>query len=318
MLDTQARDLDTRPVSLPRIIVGTARMGSPLPDLFVRSSARERAFALLDGMVEIGCAALDLAASYMVGGTERLVGEWLGVRKNRDRLFLISKGGHPLPVIQPHRLTASAVASDLHASLKRLRTERIDLYLLHRDDESAKLEPLVDALKRFEQQGKVGAWGVSNWTHTRIRTLAALAHPSTVAASSPHFSLLEWVRTPWRGCVSIAGDANVEARAFYEKEQLPVIAWSPLGNGFFSDKPRDIATYASPVNVARRGRAEILAKEHGRTASQIALAYLFSQPFPVSAVIASSTRVHMKSNLDATSVRLSSDDLRWLETGSGK
>jgi aryl-alcohol dehydrogenase-like predicted oxidoreductase len=279
---------------------------------------------LLDGILELGCSAFDVAASYRVGGTERLIGGWIASRRNRDRLFLISKGAHPYPIVQPHRLNPQALSADLHASLKRLRTERVDLYLLHRDDENAPLEPLLETLTMFQRQGKLGAWGVSNWTHQRIRALSMLAQSAgvpSVAASSPHFSLLEWVKPPWNGCVSIAGESHSEARAYYETAQLPVLAWSPLGSGFFSPRrgwasaSRSLRTYGSRSNFARRRRAEELAKKYDRSPAQIALAYLYSQPFPVFAVVAASTTQHMMSNLEATSLRLSMNEIRWLEMG---
>ncbi len=266
-----------------------------------------------------GASAFDLAASYQVGGTERVVGDWIASRRHRDRLFLITKGGHPLPVVQPHRLTTKALTDDLHASLRRLRTEQVDLYLLHRDDPTQPLEPLLETLLAFQRSGAIKAWGVSNWSHERIRALDALAGEAkvaSVAASSPHFSLVEWARVPWKGCVSVAGDANRDARAFYARTQLPVLAWSPLGRGFFSS--REAAgdrTYGSTANLARRERAEKLSRKYEVSAAQIALAYLFSQPFPVFAVVAVSSAEKMKGNLGASTLRLPKNEVRWLETG---
>jgi aryl-alcohol dehydrogenase-like predicted oxidoreductase len=314
------------PGGMPRIVVGTSRMGRVFPNPLLAASDREREFELLDGIAGLGCTAFDLAASYQVGGTERLIGAWIASRRNRDRLFLISKGGHPYPIVRPHRINSGALSADLHASLRRLRTDRIDLYLLHKDDETAPLEPILETLTSFQRQGKVDAWGVSNWKHPRIRALAALARSAgvpSVAASSPHFSLLEWERAPWRGSVSIAGAANAEARAYHATEHLPVLAWSPLGGGFFSPHQRGLArwrilrSYGSPSNTARKERAEALARKYACTPAQIALAYLYHQPFPVFAVVAASTVQHMKSNLEATTLRLPPGDIRWLESGEG-
>jgi aryl-alcohol dehydrogenase-like predicted oxidoreductase len=302
---------------VPRIVLGTASLGTVLPDALVSAGSRERAFRHLDAILEAGCPTLDLAASYMIGGTERLVGAWIASRRNRERLTLITKGGHPLPVLQPHRITPRAITDDLHASLRRLRVERVDLYLLHRDDETgAPLDPLLETLAEHQRAGKIGAWGVSNWTHERIAAIDALARTAGVpgaAASSPHFSLLEWRAPPFRGCVSLAGEANREARAFYARTRIPVLAWSPLGHGFFAR--RGGGTYATEANAARRRRAETLAEQHGATAAQIALAYLFHQPFPVFAVVSAGSGEHMKSNLAATSIRLGDDEVRWLASG---
>jgi len=304
---------------LPSIVLGTASLGSVLPDALVSAASREAAFRTLDAMLELGCTALDIAASYMIGGTERLLGAWMASRRNRDKLLLITKGGHPVPVLQPHRLTPRAITEDLHASLRRLRTERVELYLLHRDDPTAALEPLVESLSGHQRAGKIGAWGVSNWTHERLQAIDAIARKADVpgvAASSPHFSLAEWTGVPWKGCISIAGDANRDARAFYERTQLPVLAWSPLGRGFFSSRPGsdDDRIYGSPVNLARRQRAEELGRKQDATAAQIALAYLLCQSFPVHAVVSCSVQ-NMKRNLQARELRLSAAELQWLESG---
>jgi aryl-alcohol dehydrogenase-like predicted oxidoreductase len=295
-------------LAIPRVVVGTARLGSVLPAVFVFKSRGDAAHRQLDALVEAGCMAFDLAASYQLGGTERLIGEWIASRRHRDRLFLISKGAHPYPVVRPNRLQSSAIAADIDASLRRLRTDRVDLYLLHRDFPGAPLEPMVDALRSAHQARKILAWGVSNWTHTRIQAIDQLAREAglpPMAASSPHFSVFEWVRTPWTGSVSIAGPANREARAFYQRTQLHVLAWGPLGSGFLLSDRRGGRFYRSDANLARRQRLYSLAAQHDATPAQIALAYLFHQPFPVSAVVAASTVERMRSNLAATAIHLS-------------
>jgi aryl-alcohol dehydrogenase-like predicted oxidoreductase len=304
---------------VPRIILGTAHLGSVLPDAMVSGTARERAFWHLDRVLEEGCTAFDLAASYLLGGSERLFGDWLSSRRNRDRLFLITKGGHPIPLV-PHRLTPQALGADLHASLRRLRTEHVDLYLLHRDDPTAPLELILATLVAHQRAGKIAAFGVSNWSLPRLRALDALARSSglpSVAASSPQFSLVEWTSPPWKGSASLSGAAQRDARAYHAETQLPVLAWSPLGRGFLSETPGAFGGghYGGPVNQAKKDRAVALAKRYDVTPTQVALAYLFSQPFPVFAVVAASTVEKVHSNLAAATLRLSAADVAWLETG---
>lgn len=304
------------------IVVGTAALGSPLPEALVGARPREHGYRLLDGFLELGLTAFDLAASYMVGGTERLVGGWMASRHNRDQLYLISKGGHPLPVVAPHRLGRAALTADLHASLGRLRTDRIDLYLLHRDDESEPLEALLETLMGFRQKGLIGAWGVSNWTHPRIEALERLTSDGAaepMAASSPQLSLVDWTRPPFPGCVSIAGEGGRAARQLHRRAGLPVLAWSPLGGGYFAvpgPTARSRRVYDRPDNRARRERAAELGRKYGVPAAAIALAYVLSQPFPVHAVIAASTAVGMKRNVDSSALRLAESELSWLESGA--
>jgi aryl-alcohol dehydrogenase-like predicted oxidoreductase len=300
---------------IPRIVAGTARLGFVLPDLLAGRARRDAELRTLDALVDSGCTAFDLAASYQLGGTERLVGQWLASRGHRQKLLLIGKGGHPYPGLRPNRLTADALSADLDASLRRLGVERFDLYLLHRDFPGAPLEPIVETLATAHRAGKIQAWGVSNWTVARIEAIGAVARQAGLpppAASSPHFSLVDWVRPPWTGSVSIAGAANREARSYHQRTQLPVLAWSPLGSGFLTSGA-DRGCYGSAANVARRERVRALARERGCTPAQIALAYLFSQPFPVSAVVRASTGDKMREDLAAAAMRLTPAEVEALE-----
>ncbi len=233
------------------IILGTSHLGSVW-----RTPKSE--FYFLDSVVDAGFRTFDLAASYQIGGTERLFGHWMAARQNRNRLFLISKGGHPHPIIAPNRLTLGALQADLEASLRRLRTDYLDLYLLHRDHPDADLQALADFLVRSKQSGKIKNYGVSNWHHERIQQLGL-----DIAASSPHFSLAAWEKQPWKGCVSIAGGHNQAARDFYTRTQIPVLAWAPL---------------------------------RGTKSPEAALTYLANQPFPVFPIVGSRNLKHLEEN----------------------
>ncbi|HUM10056.1 MAG TPA: aldo/keto reductase [Myxococcaceae bacterium] len=300
---------------IPRVVVGAARLGFVLPDPLARRSWQDREMRTLDSLVEAGCTAFDLAASYQLGGTERLFGRWMASRGVRNRLLLIGKGGHPYLGLRPNRLTPGALSADLHASLRRLGIEQVDLYLLHRDAPGAPLEPIVRMLGAAYREGKIRAWGVSNWSVDRIEGIQAAAQQEglpPIAASSPHFSLVDWVRPPWTGSVSIAGPAGRPGRAFHTRTQLPVLAWSPLGSGFLTSEEAG-GYYASAANVARRERARAMAHARGWSVAQVALAYLFSQPFPVSAVVAASTAAKMRENLAAAELRLTAPEVQALE-----
>jgi aryl-alcohol dehydrogenase-like predicted oxidoreductase len=287
---------------------------------------------LLDAFVDLGCIAFDTAPVYQLGGSERFLGSWSSRRRNRQRLFFITKCAHPNVVLNSSRFNVRAITEDLHASLKRLRTDTIDLYLLHRDEPSVSFAEILDLLASLQREGKIRAFGVSNWTTPRIEEAARYLEArglTPIAASSPHFSLLEWVRRPWRGCVSIAGLREQPARDFHTKSKMPVLAWSPLGRGFVSDRvpesgqPRrfdlqvymSLRSYGTPGNFLRRQRANELALKRGVSAAQIGLAYLFSQPFPVFAIVSSSSLARMRENVSASELRLTPEELAYLETG---
>ncbi|MBL4819307.1 MAG: aldo/keto reductase [Deltaproteobacteria bacterium] len=220
-----------------RIIIGTSRLGSVV-------GTPKRQFKFLDSVVEAGFKTFDLAASYQIGGTERMFGRWIQQNQRRENLFLISKGGHPYPFIS-NRLSILALRADLESSLKRLRTDYLDLFLLHRDHPKADLNAIAEFLVAMRDSGKIKAFGVSNWYHERIAELDI-----DIAASSVHFSKSPWEKPPFKGVVSIAGHKNQPARDFYAETQIPILAWSPvrgLNKEEVQDSLRYLASQKFPV-----------------------------------------------------------------------
>lgn len=304
-----------KPVS--RIVFGTDRLRSRrlswLPD-----RRRERhAYALLDRSLELGYNSFDTARIYE--DSERTLGAWIGTRGNRDDVVVISKGCHPDGSGRP-RLSASAVSQDLHASLKALRTDFIDLYLLHYDDSAARIEPVLEQLNRHIDEGKIAAIGASNWSHDRIEdanTIAAEMGLQPFAASSVQFSLAHWTRPPWPGAVTLGGMSQCSARQWYSIHDLPVLAWSSLARGFFSEPISDFAAtyFSTEENDRRFERARILARQHDVTVAQVALAYVLSHPLGAFAVIGCATHEKLAEDARALSLHLDESTLRWLATG---
>lgn len=308
-----------RPVS--RLVQGTTMIGSH--DL-------DGSFALLDAVVAMGCNTFDSAHIYGNGDSERVLGQWLQARGNRDQLVLLTKGAHPSA--DRRRVTPYDIAADLHDSLARLHTEHIDIYLLHRDDESLPVGPIVEALNEHHTAGRIGLFGGSNWSHERLQAANdyAAEHglvPFTV--SSPNFSLAEQIVPPWDGCLSIGGAAGAEARAWYARSGVAIFAWSSLAGGFFSGRHQrgnqDSFTeefdkgcaraYGYEVNYQRLDRAQALAQQLGVSAAQIALAYVLCQPLPVFPIVGCRTPAEFADNLHATALALTPDQLAWLDTG---
>jgi aryl-alcohol dehydrogenase-like predicted oxidoreductase len=310
-------------------IAGVERPVSRLVQGTVPLDANDRAgsFALLDGVLAAGCNAFDTARHYG-GGREALFGEWVRDRGVRDQIVVIGKGAHHSA--ERRRVTPEDITADLENSLREFGFERIDLYLLHRDDPSVPVGPIVEVLDRHRRSGKIGAYGGSNWTHERIAEAnayaAANAH-APFAASSPNFSLAAWVEPPWDECVSISGPDGAAARDWYAREQLPVVPWSSLAGGFFSGRFRRdnldtfsdyydvtcIKAYAQEDNFKRLDRAEQLAKQYGRSIAQIALAYVLSSPLNVFPLVGCRTPQEFAENAAAVSTRLSPDEVAWLD-----
>ncbi len=293
------------------------------PDFGARLDA---AFRLLDDMYAEGVNCFDCADHY---GEEPL-GEWLEARGLRDQVVILTKGAHHNRWRK--RVTDFDILHDVHNSLAKLKTDRLDIYLLHRDDPAVPVGPLMDALNRCVDEGKLGAIGVSNWTIPRIEAANDYAakhglRPFTV--SSPHYSLAEQVEDPWGGgCLSLSGPLNREARAWYAMNRIPVFAYSTMSRGFFSGRVKSgkpatarrfmdeagVKGYAHPDNFERLRRCERLAAEKGLTVPDIAMAWLFNQrALDVYALTSPSKRARMHASIVASGIKLTDAECRWLD-----
>lgn len=317
-----------------RLIFGTA-----IPEMFAAmrsvhgdepdfNEKLNRAFELLDSAYAMGIQTFDCANHY----GEEALGEWMKDRGVLDKITVITKGAHHNAWRK--RVTDYDILSDVHDSLKKLNRDHIDIYLLHRDDPEVPVGPIVEVLNRLHREGKIGAFGGSNWTHQRIAEANeyALSHglePFTV--SSPNFGLAEQVEDFWGGgCVTISGPENREARQWYQDHHMPVIAYASLARGFFSGRVKsdDPETWVSGLddlahrgfvckdNIERLRRVEYLAAQKQLTVPEVAMGWIMNQPMDVFAVAASSNSRRMQSNVRATEITLTESECRWLNLES--
>jgi aryl-alcohol dehydrogenase-like predicted oxidoreductase len=186
-------------------------------------------------------------------------------------------------------------------------------------------------MNEMKEEGKISAFGASNWTHQRIREANAYASAHGLAGfeiSSPNYGLAIQVQDPFGGgCVTLSGPENREARAWYAANRMPVIAWSSLGRGFFSGRFRagDEKTaqavldpfaqkgYLYPENMERLRRAEILAEREGVTVAEIAMRYVFSSEMNLYAVVSTASIDRLRMNLRASCTPLAPGDVAFLE-----
>lgn len=280
---------------------------------------RDHWWRLLDAFFEVGGNCVDTALVYRGGESERVIGQWVKARGVRDQLILLTKGAHPLSDGKP-RVTPEAIRHDLAVSLERLGVETIDLYLLHRDDPGVPVDEIVDCLHGLREEGKVRAYGGSNWSVARLEQANAYARAKGLtpfAASSPNFSLAVPNEPRWSGCISVT-PADL---AWYEASQLPLFSWSSQAGGFFTgryspertDDPEMVRVYYSRENWNRYERARRLAAAKGVEATQIALAYVLCQSFPTFALIGPLTEGELRSSLRAVDVELSREEVMWLD-----
>jgi diketogulonate reductase-like aldo/keto reductase len=223
--------------------------------------------------LDLGMTLIDTAEMYASGGAEEVVAEAIAGR--REELFLVSK-------VLPSNASRTGVPAACEKSLKRLRTDRIDLYLLHWPG-SVPLAETVDAFEALKKAGKIRHWGVSNFDTDEMEELAGLRSGGNVQTNQvlynlsrrgPEFDLAPWSRQ--RG--------------------IPLMAYSPVEQGA----------------LARNARLEAIAARHNATAAQIALAWVVAQP-GVIAIPKASSQEHVRQNVAALDIKLTSEDFAELD-----
>jgi aryl-alcohol dehydrogenase-like predicted oxidoreductase len=243
---------------------------------------------------------------------------------------VIGKGAHHNE--DRKRVTPFDITADLYDSLARLGFDYIDLYLLHRDDPSVPVGPIVEVLNEHLEEGRIHAFGGSNWRPERIREANDYASENgltPMVASSPNLSLAVQFQEPWPDCVSISGEGGEEDRLWYRETRMPLFTWSTLAGGFFSGRfTRDnldtfdayldricVETYCYEENFGRLDRAGALARKKGLTVPQVALAYALDQPLEVFALVGCNTGDEFRANAEASGVELTPEEIAWLENG---
>jgi len=243
--------------SVPALGLGTWTMGER------ETGAATEAAALAVGF-ELGMTLVDTAEMYAEGGAERVVGR--AIAGQRDRLFVVSK-------VYPHNAGRKSAISACERTLKRLGTDRLDLYLLHWRGQIP-LAETVAAFERLRADGKIVRWGVSNFDTADMCELFALAEGRRCATNQVLYHLgergIEWDLLPW-----------------LREHRMPVMAYSPLGQGALLRDPQ-------LASIARRS---------GWTPAQIALRWLLRSP-DVLAIPESADLEHIRDNRAAANLQL--------------
>jgi aryl-alcohol dehydrogenase-like predicted oxidoreductase len=271
-------------------------------------SSKDMSRQILDAFLEAGGNFVDTANVYTNGTSESLLGEFLG--SDRDRVVLATKYTNAMPGTDPnaagnHR---KSMMRSVEASLKRLRTDYIDLYWLHIWDRITPLEEVMRGFDDLVAQGKILHAGVSDmaaWAVARANTLAELRGWSPFVGLQIEYSLVE--RTVERELLPMA-----------EALGLGVTAWSPLGGGMLTGKYQsgraEGARYATEMMkpflpAADRTGAVVeavqsVARETGRSAAQVALAWLRQRPVPVIPIVGARRLEQFRDNLACLDLRL--------------
>ncbi|MHB1355805.1 MAG: aldo/keto reductase [Anaerolineae bacterium] len=317
-LPTSGRPLARNPEA-PMIYGRIAGIEQPIARIIMgsmvfNSSNLPYTCAMLDHYYEMGGNCIDTAFVY---ASEIPVGQWIKLRGVREQTVLIVKGAHT-PACNPDDLSRQ-----LNRSLANLQTDYCDLYLMHRDNPEIPVGEFVECLNEHLRAGRMRAFGGSNWSTERLQAANDYAREHGLvgfSASSPNLALAIWNQPLWEGCVA-ASDGG--SRAWYQQTQLPLLAWSSQASGFFTGrfKPEDrdnpalkdvVHNWYNEGNFQRLSRASQLAEQKRVGTTQIALAYVLSQPFPVFALIGPHSIEETRTSLEALKVHLPPQEMRWL------
>ncbi len=258
---------DPLPRSLPPLGQGTWHMGEG------HAPARQEADALRLGL-DLGMTLIDTAEMYGNGGAERVVGQAIAGR--RAEVFLVSK-------VLPSNATRAGVARACAASLQRLGTDYLDLYLLHWEGR-VPLAETVEGFERLQEAGQIRAWGVSNLDVDALASLPPGCATDQVLYNLEHRGA-EWDLLPWA-----------------ERAGMPIMAYSPVGQGGRLLRHKTLADVA-----ARHTSGKVRA-----TPAQVAIAFTLRRPGMCSIPKAADAR-HVRENAAARNVQLKEEDIAALD-----
>ena len=258
------------------LALGTAPFGTGIP--------KDTAFAILDAFTDLGGNLIDTAAVYGMGVSEQTLGEWMRLRQSRDRVVISTKGGHPSIPDWARRITEEDIRADMEDSLRYLGTDHVDIYFLHRDDESKPVEDIMPILDTLVREGKTRLIGASNWTVARINEANAFARSNGMAEFSVSqifhnaaFINKEGVYDP----TLVAMDSTEHEG--YEVNGIPVMAYTSQAQGLFSHIRHKgyegltegmTRTYLNPATRERAERILAVAAKTGISPTAVSLAFL--------------------------------------------
>ena len=252
--------------SVPPLGQGTWKMGED-------RSRRQNEIAALRLGLDLGLTLIDTAEMYGDGAAEELIAEAIAGR--RTEAYLVSK-------VYPHNASRKGVAAACERSLRRLKTDCLDLYLLHWRG-NVPLAETVRGFQELQQAGKIRAWGVSNLDTDDLEELTALPGGDAVGTDQVLYNLsrrgIEWGLVPW--C---------------REHRVPIMAYSPVEQG----------------RILGNAALKAVAARHQATAAQVALAWLLRQK-DVIVIPKAGAPAHIRENHAALALRLGDADLKELD-----
>ncbi|WP_303647118.1 MULTISPECIES: aldo/keto reductase [unclassified Haladaptatus] len=315
MTEMQYTKLGSTGLEVSRLCLGCMNFGSEYEWMMNDEAA---SLDLIDRALEMGINFLDTANVYSHGESEEIVGKAIEGR-NRDELVIATKvfggmGEYP----NGQGLSRKHILDQAEASLDRLGTDYIDLYQIHRWDETTPIDETLSALDHLVETGKVryiGASTMAGWQFTKALYRSDIEDYERFTCMQPEYNLVD--RHEEENLLPVC-----------DAEGVGVIPWSPLGGGFLTGKyhrDEDVTEGRATSdeyteerftdeNWAVLGEVRAIAEEKGVSAAQVSLAWLLHKPVVDSPIIGPRTEDHLVENIESLDVSLSDEELERLES----
>ncbi len=268
--------------------------------------------AVLNAYLDGGGNFIDTADTYGRGASETIIGNWAAARGTRERVVIATKVAKKT---DRRGLAASNVNAAIEESLQRLRTDHVDIYYAHEDDENTPLEEWLTAFDAIVKSGKARTFALSNFTPSRVEAVLALCEREGLVAPialQPHYSLVE--RDGYEG----------ELREVCERSGLACLPYFALARGFLTGKYRPGTTVDSPRAsgaskyledpraIGLLAALDDIAASRGAPIASIAIAWLRMQPTVVAPIASARNVAQLAEILPGATLELDADELQRL------
>jgi len=299
-----------------RLSLGTMTFGSDKSIPSIYKVDRDSAQTMFDKALDAGINFFDTANEYSRGQSEVILGELLGNRR-KDVVITTKVGFRTDDQIIHAGLSRQHIFAACDASLQRLNTDYIDLYILHKEDPFTPIEESLEALNDLVRMGKVRYIGFSNWSAWKAATALQLQKSrgwAQFTSGQMNYSL-------------VGRDVEHEVVPFMQYTGLNMTVWSPLAGGFLSGKYTrenlrdsenrlsgfDLLPFNKEFGFKVIEKLRDIAKEHSASVAQISLAWLLAKPFVSSIIIGASKLYQLEDNLRAVEITLRKDEVSALD-----
>ncbi|NDJ79020.1 MAG: aldo/keto reductase [Chloroflexi bacterium] len=304
-------------LKVSRICLGTMTYGTPKWRDWVLDEDASRPF--IQRALDLGINFFDTADMYSLGVSEEVVGRALKDFARRDEVIIATKTYWPMSDdVNARGLSRKHIMDALHASLRRLGTDYVDLYQIHRWDYDTPIEEVLSTLNDLVRSGKVRYIGASSmwaWQFAKALYTSDLHGWERFVSMQNHYNLL------YR-------EEEREMNPLCIEEGIGIIPWSPLARGFLAgnrtpdkkgDTKRSLSDgmahdfYYTDSDFEIVSRVEEVAQKHGNTPAQVALAWMLHKPHIISPIIGASKMPHLEQAVGALDIELDESEIGYLE-----